>query len=210
MTVDGKKFSGNAQYRKRGRIMHHGTILFDSDLDVVGKALMVSRDKIASKGLKSVRSRVTNLRPLLREDLSVEAFMRVLREALFREFPMIPRMPGPQDNAAVARLRSEVYDTWDWNYGRSPACNIIRERRLEGVGTITARMDVECGVVRGISFSGDYFGNADAAALSRMLIGRRLTPEDLASALETVEIEEYFHNLEKDALIAILTGEGTP
>ena len=63
MTIDWKKFSGNSQYVKRGRVMHHGTILYDSDLSVVGQALRVPEDKFTSKGLSSVRSRGTNVRP---------------------------------------------------------------------------------------------------------------------------------------------------
>lgn len=75
MTIDGKKFSGNSQYGKQGRTMHHGTILYDSDLEVVGKALTVSRDKLEGKGIQSVRSRVTNVRPYIAGDISTEAFL---------------------------------------------------------------------------------------------------------------------------------------
>ena len=59
VTIEGMKCSGSSQYIREGRIMHHGTILFDSDLDVLGKALIVPEDKIVSKGVASVRSRVT-------------------------------------------------------------------------------------------------------------------------------------------------------
>ena len=71
ITIDGRKFSGNAQYMRSGRIMHHGTIMFDSNLEMVQKALNVDPSKIESKGKKSVRSRVTNIREYLREDISL-------------------------------------------------------------------------------------------------------------------------------------------
>ena len=64
MTIRGRKFSGNSQYVKEGRVMHHGTLLYDSDLSVVSSALAPSRDKLTSKGLPSVRSRVTNIKPI--------------------------------------------------------------------------------------------------------------------------------------------------
>ena len=76
MSIEGKKFSGNSQYAKRGRIMHHGTIMFDSDLDIVGNSLVVSKDKIQSKGVTSIRSRVTNIKPHMQTDVSIEEFKR--------------------------------------------------------------------------------------------------------------------------------------
>ena len=205
MTIDGKKFSGNAQYRKKGRVMHHGTILYNSDLNVVGKALVVPKDKIESKGLKSVQSRVTNVKPHMRDDLPVEDFMNVLRDAMFRELRLTAYALTPGDGDAVRKLRTEVYDTWDWNYGRSPAYNVTKERRVEGVGKISAHMNVERGVITDIAFFGDYFGNADASSLASALTGRRPEAEDLARALEGVDLGEYFHNLGKDTFLAILT-----
>ena len=83
MTLDGKKFSGNSQYMKHGRVMHHGTLMFHSDLEVVSQALAVSKDKIESKGLKSVRSRVTNIKPYVQEDITTADFFRILREFMF-------------------------------------------------------------------------------------------------------------------------------
>ncbi|MCY0881875.1 MAG: lipoate--protein ligase, partial [Firmicutes bacterium] len=78
LTVDGRKFSGNAQYRTGTRLLHHGTLLFDSDLDVVGQALNVRQDKIASKGIKSVRSRVTNLKPYLPPGTTLQDFSNMI------------------------------------------------------------------------------------------------------------------------------------
>lgn len=82
ITIDGKKFSGNAQYWSKNRLLHHGTILFNSDLDVVGQALNVQADKLQSKGVKSVRSRVTNIYPYMPNPISIEEFKAVLLEFL--------------------------------------------------------------------------------------------------------------------------------
>ena len=205
MTIDGKKFSGNAQYCKRGRVMHHGTILYDSDLSVVGEALVVPKDKIESKGLKSVQSRVTNVKAYMREDLPVERFMTALRDAMFRENAMTAYTLTPEDAEAVATLQQNVYATWDWNYGASPDYSIKKERRLEGCGKIEVHMNVEHGIIGNIAFFGDYFGNTDASALAPVLIGRRVERNELAAALGGICLGEYFHNLEKDAFIEILT-----
>ncbi len=205
MTIDGKKFSGNAQYCKRGRVMHHGTILYDSNLQVVGEALVVPKDKIESKGLKSVRSRVTNVKAHMREDIPVERFMAALRDAMFRENEMQAYTLTGEDIAAVLTLQREVYGTWNWNYGASPAYSIVKERRVEGCGKIEIHMNVERGIIREIAFYGDYFGNADAAGLAPLLTGRRLEAAELAAALSGVAIDDYFHNLDREAFLAIMT-----
>ena len=88
MTIDGKKFSGNSQYAKQGRVMHHGTILYDSDLETVSHALQVSADKIVSKGVQSVRSRVTNVRNYMEKDVPIGEFWEMLLQDMAAETPM--------------------------------------------------------------------------------------------------------------------------
>ena len=98
MTVEGKKFSGNAQFLRGGRVLHHGTILYDSDLSVLGKALKADPEKIASKGVASVRSRVTNLKPYLNG-----ANLEELKAALKRKIPALSgRAPGAPAEAGEA------------------------------------------------------------------------------------------------------------
>lgn len=87
ITIDGKKFSGNSQYLRQGRVMHHGTIMFDSDLSVVGEALRVDPTKIQTKGIRSVRSRVTNVAEHLPERVTLPEFRRILLENILRENP---------------------------------------------------------------------------------------------------------------------------
>lgn len=205
MTIDGRKFSGNAQYHKRHRVMHHGTILYDSDLSVLGKALVVPRDKIESKGLKSVQSRVANVRDSMAGDIGVERFMAELRAAMFREYAMRPYTLTAADLEEVRRLQREVYETWVWNYGESPAYSIRKDRRVEGCGKIEVHMDVVKGAIARIAFFGDYFGNADGAELCRLLQGVRLEREALRAALAGVAVDDYFHNLSLEALLDILT-----
>jgi lipoate-protein ligase A len=120
ITIDGQKFSGNAQYRKQGRIMHHGTLMFDSDLSVVAQALQVSQDKIESKGIPSVRSRVTTIRPYLRQDVS-EKFKALLLDGHVQGTPWSPirHHTGP---GRVQALRDSRYATWEWNFGAAPKC----------------------------------------------------------------------------------------
>ncbi|CTN68940.1 lipoate protein ligase A [Streptococcus pneumoniae] len=87
LEIDGKKFCGNAQAYINGRIMHHGCLLFDVDLSVLANALKVSKDKFESKGVKSVRARVTNIINELPKKITVEKFRDLLLEYMKKEYP---------------------------------------------------------------------------------------------------------------------------
>ena len=113
ITIDGKKFSGNSQYLRQGRVMHHGTIMFDSDLSVVGEALRVDPTKIQTKGIRSVRSRVTNVAEHLPERVTLPEFRRILLENILRENPGEEYPLTPDDLAAVEKLRdNEKFRAW--------------------------------------------------------------------------------------------------
>jgi lipoate-protein ligase A len=206
MTIEGKKFSGNAQYRKQGRVMHHGTLLFYADLSVVAKVLEAPKDKIESKGIASVRSRVTNIRPYLRQDMPVRAFWDALRDSIARETGMKPYALSEEELVAVRKLQEDVYSRWEWNYGASPDYRVQKARRVEGCGRIELAIDVEkSGIIRDIVFHGDYFGSREASELADLLRGRQLEKEALRDALKDVDVDAYFHNLPRDELLAILT-----
>ncbi len=204
ITVDGKKFSGNAQYVREGRVMHHGTIMFDSDLTVLGQALKVDREKIAAKGVKSVQSRVTNLRPYLPPEITLEAFKSGLVESVSRAQPMERYVLTAADMAAVEALRRERYGTWEWNYGASPACSILRRRRVEGCGTVEAYLRTDHGRITDLQFRGDFFSSVEPEMLARRFLGLRPMEGDYRAALEGVDVGEFFTGLDTGTLLDIL------
>jgi lipoate-protein ligase A len=124
MTVHGKKFSGNAQYLKRGRIMHHGTILYDSNLDMLSKALNVSNDKIESRGIKSARGRVANIRPYMKTDMPIGDVWDALKKYMVETFLMREYVLSAEEIGRVEELKERVYSQWAWNYGASPPHNV--------------------------------------------------------------------------------------
>lgn len=206
MTIDDRKFSGNAQYRREGRVMHHGTILFDSDLSVVGDALRVDEAKLQSKGVASVRSRVTNVRPCLPRDCSLAEF----RAALLGH--ILARTPGKEytftdlDLTAIQEIKARRYDLYEWNYGASPVCTVCKRRRFEGVGTVEAYLTVEKGVIRDLQFRGDFFSTEDPAVLAGRFVGLRPVAEDCAAALQGVDVGRYCNGLSREHLMALLEG----
>ena len=204
MTIDGKKFSGNSQYVKHGRVMHHGTILYGSDLSIVGQALKVPEDKIISKGLQSVRSRVTNVRPYVKEDFPTQVFLERLREALWEMYPMKQMELTEEQKAQVEHLRATLYSTWDWNFGASPACQIVKKRRVEGCGQLEVHMDVEQGALKTLHFYGDYFSMEEPEKLAEQLLGCALEENALMERLNGVEPGRYFKGMDRDSLCRLL------
>lgn len=201
--IDGKKFSGNAQYNRRGRTMHHGTLLFDSDLDAVDRALRISPDKIASKGVQSVRSRVTNIREHLAADISLADFKRALLAQLFDQQAIRPYRLSPEDIAAVERLKEQKYATWQWNYGHSPPYGVEKRRRY-AFGGVEVRMDVCDGRIGGIDITGDFFGNGDFAGLTAALTGAELRAPALEQALAGTHVGDHISGMDAATLIELL------
>ena len=204
MTIDGKKFSGNAQYTKNGRIMHHGTILFDSNPDVLTRALQVDPAKIQAKGVKSVRSRVTNVRPHLPQDLILPQFRKLLLESVLEEIPGEPYYLTPEDLNEISRLKETRYDTWEWNFGHSPACTVQKRRRVEGCGTVEAYLTLDQGVIQDIRFRGDFFSADDPAELGSLLRGCRMETASIQKAIGNVDISRYFLGLSQEMFLEVL------
>lgn len=204
ITIDGKKFSGNSQYLRQGRVMHHGTIMFNSDLSVVSEALQVDPTKFQTKGVRSVRSRVTNVADHLDRPVSLPEFRQILLENILRENPGQPYPLTPKDLAAVEKLREERYAAWDWNYGQSPACTVLRRRRVEGCGLVEAYISVDSGLISAIAFRGDFFSAVEPEELAPRFVGRTPDQAGFAAALEGVDVSRYFAGLQNDQLIEIL------
>jgi len=201
------KFSGNAQYVKQDRIMHHGTILYDSDLGILSRALNPGIDKIESKGITSVRSRVTNIRPFMKTDMRITDFRDALKNYMFAESGMREFTLCPEHNAAVDDLKEKVYSQWSWNYGSSPPHNLRKIRRIEGCGKIEILLDIgREGKIMNAAFYGDFFGNRDPAALEEMLAGHRCEYKELKAVLAGMDISQYFHALDTETFLELLLG----
>ncbi len=204
LTVDGRKFSGSAQYVREGRVLHHGTLLFESDLSAADEALRVDPEKTRAKGVPSVRSRVANLRPYLPEGISLARFKALLTERLFPGENIMPYTLTAGDLAAAEALRSSRYAAWAWNYGESPPCTLLRRRRVEGCGTVEAHIDLRDGRIAALTFRGDFFSTVEPEELAAGLVGLPLTEEALAPVLAGTDAGVYFTGLDSRALLDIL------
>ncbi len=207
LTIEGQKFSGNAQYVSGGRLLHHGTILFDSDLDAVASVLRVQPDKIESHGIKSVRSRVTNVRPYLPAAIGLEEFIaRLTAEVGQQGGGLGPTYRlGEEDELGVEGLRRERYARWQWNYGDSPAF-ALKARRRFAQGSVEMRLDVHEGVIRDCRIYGDFLGSRDIGELEAALRGQRFALQGLRATLAEQSVEEFLGGIGREDLLDLLFG----
>ncbi len=205
ITVEGQKISGNAQYVREGRVMHHGTLLFSADLQAAGKALTPSARKLRSKGVASVRSRITTLCRYMPEGVGIREFKDLLLEKLFKGQPMEPYELTEKDIAMIEALKKDRYDTYEWNYGQSPPCDLVYECRLEGCGSVELRLSVKQGRISKAEFRGDFFTQQDLGPLEARLVGLLPQREELINVLASVDPSQYIQGLTSEGIKSLLS-----
>lgn len=204
ITVDGKKISGNAQFSNTKAMFSHGTVLFNSNLDDVVEALNVKIDKIESKGIKSVRSRVANITEYLNENMSIFDFREKLLESIFGSSENYPVLNLRENQwKEVYELANSKYRNWDWNYGRSPEFNIQKINRFD-FGQIDARIDVKDGVIQNIKIYGDFLAHGDTIEVESKLIGKKYKEDEMIDALKELDIKHHIGNISKEDFVKFL------
>jgi lipoate---protein ligase len=205
LEVGGKKISGTAQALVSRRLLFHGTLLFNSDLDVLTSALNVPLDKIASKGIASIRSRVTNISEHLSQEMDVLTFRDRLLQAFERQEPLQRRTLGADELAAIAALERDKFATWEWNYGRSPSSNVHNARRFAG-GKVEALLDIVNGRIRGIKFYGDFLGPLGVDAVEQALLGLPYTRPAVEQALAPLDMALHFGAITPEEVLSVILG----
>lgn len=204
ITVDGRKISGNAQFTDTKSMFSHGTLLFDSNLNDVVKALNVKQEKIESKGIKSVKSRVANISEFLKEKITLNEFRDILIKSVFETEMEVPFYElNDAEWEGINKLSLNKYKTWEWNFGRSPEFNIQKINRFP-IGQIDARIHVKDGIIENIKFYGDFLGIGELSELENKLTGINYEKDHLKSSLENVDLRNYFGEIGKEDLISFL------
>ncbi|AZU61197.1 lipoate--protein ligase [Neobacillus mesonae] len=202
--VEGRKISGNAQFSTRGRMFTHGTLLLNSEMENVASALKVKKEKIESKGIKSVRSRVANISEFLSEKISIEEFRSFLLKNIFEGQEEIPEyVLTEEDWRNIHELSKERYQNWDWNYGKSPKFNYQHSHRFPA-GTIDVRLDVNKGFIENCKIYGDFFGVGEVSEIEERLMGIRYEKSDIEKALSDITTTYYFGNISKEEFINLI------
>lgn len=203
MLIEGKKFSGNAQCKHKSRVMHHGTLLFSSNMNDLSGALKPKDIKFSDKSVKSVASRVTNISEHLENKLSVLEF----KDEIFRYISSNTQSPidslTQEEIEKISRLRDEKYSTWEWNFGNSPKYSFYNEKRF-AAGTFEVHIDVLKGIIKDIKIFGDFFGKNDISELEASLKNISHEKASISKALSNIDISKYITNITLDELISLL------
>ena len=206
LLIDGQKFSGNAQYNYKNKVMHHGTLLFSSEINNLSNALKVKPSKFQGKSVKSVKSRVTNISSHLDKEMTVLEFKDYLMDFINKrdENSHFYEL-NDKDIESINKLVEEKYSTWEWNFGYSPKYSLYNELKYPG-GNVEFSLDVHDGLIKDIKFFGDFFGKEDISFIENKLRNVKHNEYSIKSTLEDVDINNYFLNCNIDILVSGIMG----
>lgn len=204
LMIDGLKISGNAEHIFRNKILHHGCLLYASEMRNVSEALRINPVKYIDKAVKSIPKRVTNVSEHLKTPLSIEAFTQKLMDHVLSTYPEA-RMYAftEEDRKIIQRLRDEKYVTHEWNFGKSPDYNFKKAVRTEG-GLLEMNLDVRKGIIEQAKIFGDFFSEKGISEIEAALVGTAHEETALRHRLAPFEIERYFRNIHLEDLISAL------
>lgn len=206
LVADGRKISGNAQFTTRGRMFSHGTLMFDSEIEHVVASLNVNAEKIKSKGIKSIRSRVANISEFITEPMTMPQFKEHLLKHLFavEDIKDVPRYElTDEDWANIRQISEQRYQNWDWNFGKSPTFDIQKSKKFPA-GLVDVRMDVSKGMIKNCKIYGDFFGVGQINVIEEKLVNTRYQRQALEEALADVDVPHYLGKITQEELIDLI------
>ena len=201
--VEGRKCSGYAKRVSKDRLMIHGTLMYDVDIDTLTEVLAGPGSKLSAAGVSSVRSRVANLKAYLPRLDGIKAFQAALQALLAGNDGEIVLTEAQW--AQIEADAAAKYRTWAWIYGHSPVA-AFRVKRKFACGTVEASFSLKNGSIDGLRFSGDFLGNLPPDRISAALQGCRYTPEDLLETLRNQPVRDCFDALTAGELAVFLSG----
>ncbi|WP_308149986.1 lipoate--protein ligase [Spiroplasma sp. AdecLV25b] len=206
IVINDKKISGNAQYTFNNRILHHGTILFNVDMQMLPKVLKPDLEKLQSKGIKSVQARVTNILPLLKTPLTIDQFQQLIVEKLQHTKNTKVLKLTPEMISEIETLATKKYRTWDWNYGKSPTFDLKHKTLFPNKGTIHVWLNVQAGIINNIKIYGDFLGSAGTDELEQNLIHQKYNVPTITNIVKSIDITAIFGQnfIEEDIISSII------
>ena len=201
--VEGRKVSGFAKRVCKNRLMVHGTLMYNVDVDVLTKVLNPSNTKLQSKGIASVRSRVANLCDYLPEIPNIQIFSNRLEEILSCNNADTEYQLSDTDLTNIQLLTDKKFATWEWNYGRSPKATLTHSSRL-ACGTVEIHLTLTENRISSCRFGGDFLGNLPATDLESALIEVIYDTENIEKRLSSFTISDYFDGVTVEELVKLI------
>ena len=171
--VNGKKVSGNSQHTNMRRMLSHGTLLFDSDLEVLQRALESNLEITDSRAVSSIKSKVTNISDHLPHSIGMEAFRAEMINGVADALGDLAEYQLTAEAwEAVYRLAEEKYRSWEWTFGRSPQFTVNHKFRFES-GNVDAHIGVKHGIITDIELARHTVESVSTGRVISEFIGKR-------------------------------------
>lgn len=200
IAVEGKKISGNSQFKLGDMTIHHGTLLYATDITALVKSTTPDVNKIISKSIKSFRERVTNISEHMKNPMTPEIFGKTLTSHIVSEKYRLT----DQDRQRISELTFQMFEKDESVYQKSPTCTITKTGRFSS-GKIEFRFDVKKGKMQNVYVSGDFFGTLDREELADALIGCDYTKESVFSSLKSVVTQESLYGISAEEIASLIT-----
>lgn len=196
--VDGRKISGNAQYKDRELMIHHGSIIYqDSSIDI-GKLLTPAKLKLAKKSLTSVKSRITSLKSMMNMDIAM--FIEELKNYIKNYYHIDENYVLSADELEkVEEIRKNKYACDEWTYGRYGKFDKVHSF-MNDACVMDIYLKEKNNLIEDIRIDGDYFGEKAKEDLENIFVGVKLEKDDLLGALSGIDMSEYIEGITKDEL----------
>ncbi|MBQ8673400.1 MAG: lipoate--protein ligase [Bacteroides sp.] len=201
--VEGRKVSGFAKRVVKGRLMVHGTLMYDVNLERLAHALTPSADKLSSKGIASVRSRVCNLKAYLPHLTDITLLRNALERILSNDYADKEFVLSEEDLRHIRHTGEEKFASWEWIYGRSPQATLSQTARL-ACGSVTVRFNIRQGLIADCRFEGDFLGGLPIEEVERRLNGLPYDRASLEKVLEELPIGKYLDGVKPTDLLKII------
>ncbi len=199
--IEGRKISGSAEHYKGDILVHHGSLLFDTDIPFLAKALTPNKKKFISKAVNSVKARVDNIQN--HTDLTVEEFKSALVTYVENRFNGVKKPATTEEVEATNTLMKDKYTTYEWNFGKSPKYSHIKEDKYP-YGIVSVQLDVKQGLLADVSITGDFFSEKDIKELEQVLIGWRHDKGAIEEILATIDLNKYIVGAKAEDLLNLM------
>lgn len=204
LLLEGLKISGTASHVFKQRVLHHGTLLFSSEMGKLSAALKSNKERFTDRAVKSVRSRVSNIHDHLTESMDVEVFQeRVLNHMLSTNTDARAYQFSQTDIAEIKVLRDSKFSTWEWNFGYSPKYQFCKSISFK-TGSLELHMNVVKGVIKDLKILGDFTSMKDIVLLETLLLGSIHDPETIRNKLSGIDVSDYILGLQNEELLSAM------
>jgi len=199
--VDGKKISGIAQYTRNGMLCTHGSLLYDTNLELLVNVLSVDDEKIRSKAIRSIRSRVTNIKEYL--NISTQDFLESLKQNLLSEHKTQEYILTANELTEINQICHNKYENPSWTFGKTPKFSFSNSKRFPG-GKVDIYINTANGIVTSCAIHGDFLGTVPMGGLEEKLENIMFQYQTFNSVLEKINLQPYIGDITKEQLLSCI------